>query len=70
MFCVGAELAKLSGSREGDIESEPLFLPLALASGLRNEGCYKDMAEREAQLRQAQCYDALEAIRAWQQTKC
>ena len=69
MPCVAAQLAKLSGSRLGDIESEPVFLPSALEIGLRGDGCYKDMAQREAQLRKAQCYDALEVIRTMQRTK-
>lgn len=69
MACVAPQLANLSGSREGDIEGEPLFLPSALDARRRIDGCYKDMADREAQLRQAQCYDALEAIRAIQRTK-
>lgn len=69
MFCVGAELAKVSGSREGDIEAEQLFMPSGLPSALRQEGCYRDMGSREAKLREAQCYDALETIRTLQRTK-
>lgn len=69
MFCVGAELAKISGSREGDVETERLFMPSGLLSALRQEGCYRDMGAREAKLREAQCYDALETIRTLQRTK-
>ena len=63
MPCVSALLAGLSGSRVGDIEAEQVFLPSDLDDAGRTTGCLGDVASKEAQLREAQCFDSLETLR-------
>ena len=64
MPCVSALLDGLSGSRVGDIEAEPIFLPSNLDEVARTTGCLGDVATKEDCLREAQCFDSLETLRA------
>lgn len=66
---VAAILRELAGTREGDVETEALLLPSALAANLRTVGCLGGVVEKEDRLREAQCHDALETIRSMQRTR-
>ncbi|KAF4593588.1 hypothetical protein EYR40_008375 [Pleurotus pulmonarius] len=52
-----------------DIEDMPLWLPSAVDASQRGSGCLHGLAAKEEALREAQCYDALDKIRALQRGK-
>ena len=52
-----------------DVEDVRLWLPSALEPKLRMDGCHKDLASMEEQLREAQCQDALGKIRNLERAK-
>ncbi|KIY64699.1 hypothetical protein CYLTODRAFT_456982 [Cylindrobasidium torrendii FP15055 ss-10] len=58
-------LAARAGEREGDIETERLYLPSALPARLRDR-CLDAAAAKEDRMRETQCFTALEEIRAVQ----
>lgn len=60
-----ALLASRAGEREGDIETERLYLPSSLPVPLRTR-CLDDAANKEDPMRESQCYTALEEIRSVQ----
>lgn len=64
-----AQLRELSGTREGDVETETLLLPSALTPSGRAVGCLGGVSDKEDKLREAQCHDALETIRSMQRTR-
>lgn len=63
MPCASALLVELAGSREGDIEGERVLLPSDLDNVARETGCLGDIVAKEEKLREAQCFDSLEALR-------
>ncbi|KAF9492640.1 hypothetical protein BDN71DRAFT_1420467 [Pleurotus eryngii] len=52
-----------------DIEDMPLWLPSVVDASQRGSGCLHGLAAKEEALREAQCYDALDKIRALQRGK-
>lgn len=62
-----AEDADETSSR--DIEDVPLWLPSAVDASQRESGCTHGLAAKEEMLREAQCHDALDKIRALQRGK-
>ncbi|KIY60993.1 hypothetical protein CYLTODRAFT_495439, partial [Cylindrobasidium torrendii FP15055 ss-10] len=58
-------LVTRAGEREGDIETEKLYMPSNIPAALRGR-CLDGAVEKEALMRESQCYTALEEIRSVQ----
>lgn len=57
------------GTESVEAESVCLWLPSSVATEDRESVCIEGLAEKEERLREAQCHDALEKIRALQRAK-
>lgn len=61
-------VARSSASAAVDVEDQKLWMPSAFSSEERPTACLPGIAEKEYQLRIAQCHDCLEIIRNSEQT--
>ncbi|SJL18909.1 uncharacterized protein ARMOST_22511 [Armillaria ostoyae] len=64
------QIARENVAREVEVqvEDEKIWLPSDFSAGSRPKACYKGLAEKEEELREAECLDGLETIRNAQRT--